>query len=469
MVAPVSIMSSAVGGVAPRNVLDLIDFAMIHNCLLSVSTNSILVYTDGSLAGLGTVGMWAGAAVFFDSVDLGLGVEVFGLVFFTMAKLQAIALALECVSPSSSVHLFSDSQVALDACKSELGLVVPDFQNRCWLERCYIYDLIHNKNLNICWFKVKRHSGVLDNEHADTLAMTAAMSEHFLPLHVNMCYILAGGVTVSENFRYFVYDIFYCIYCAQWEIGSSSRILVTSLHGDVNWHKSSFVWYSDMYMATSSTGKCSADARTYFMKALYHCLSVAVCKCLYNRSYSSVLCLYYGKVEVFNHVFFCGSDTAICAQLLNIYVAIWEALSGLPWSSSQLMQLILSCVSDTLLCLAFCKSFMFKLCFQEVVSVFRDSKIACQKVIEFVQNFCFAFRDEIWLVCVSHRALIEKCSLIPRDSSVSGLVCGLSLLFSAGVIKMLGIAKAFGISSGFHASCLFFAGIRDSVLVIINA
>ncbi|KAG9290730.1 hypothetical protein G9A89_011693 [Geosiphon pyriformis] len=296
MVAPVSITSSAIGGVASRNVLNLIDFTTIHNRLLGVGTDSILVYTDGSLAGLDTVGMQTGAAVFFDGVNLGLCVEVSGLVFSTMVKLQTIALAL-------------------------------------------------------------------DNERADALAITATMSKYSLPLCVDACYILAGGMAVSENSRHFVHDIFYCIHHAQWEISSSFRVLVTSLHNNVDWHRSSLMWHSDMHMAASSIGKCSAGARTYFMKALHYRLPVAVHKCLYSRSYPSILCLYCGEVKVSDHVFSCSSDTAIHAQLLDMHVAIWEAISGLLQSSSQLMQLMLSCISNTLLCSAFCKGFMFKLCF----------------------------------------------------------------------------------------------------------
>ncbi|KAG9297362.1 hypothetical protein G9A89_009446 [Geosiphon pyriformis] len=250
MVAPISITSSAVSKVASRNVLDLIDFVTICDCLLGVDTNSISVYTNSSLAGLGTVGMWAGAVIFFDGVDLGLGVEVSGLVSSTMMELQAIALALECVPPSSSVYLFSD---------------------------------------------IKGHSGVVGNECADALAMAAAMSKYSLPLRVNVCYILAG---------------------AQWEIGSGSRVLVTSLHGNVDWRRSSLMWHPNMHMAAGST---------------------------------------------------------------------------------------------------------------------------------------------------------EKCGLIPRNGSVPGLVHGLSSLFSAEMIKMLGIAEAFGISFGFRVSCLFFSGIGNFVLVIIDA
>ncbi|KAG9294995.1 hypothetical protein G9A89_017789 [Geosiphon pyriformis] len=378
MVAPISVTSSAVSGIRDR--------------LLGVGTDSILVYTDNFLAGLGTVSIWAGAAVFFDGVDLGLGVEVSGLVSSTMAELQTIALALECVPLSSSVYLFFDSQAALNACKSELGLV---------------------KNLNICWFKVKRHSGVVGNECVDTLTTATAMSEHSLLLRVNACYILAGGMVVSGNSRHFVHDILCCVYHAQWEIGSGFRVLVTSLRGDVDWHRSFLVWHPDMHMTAGSTGKHSA-------------------------------------IEVSDHVFACGSDTAI--HLSGEHSPVYSGHHHDLCSLCSLAFMTLCCV------------WRFK-----VVSVFRDLKIACQKVVEFVQNFCLAFRDEVWLVYMSYHALIEKCGLIPRDGSVSGLVRGLSLLFFTGVIKMLGIVEAFGISFGFCIPCLFFLGIGNSVLVIIDA
>ncbi|KAG9304661.1 hypothetical protein G9A89_021441 [Geosiphon pyriformis] len=368
IMAPISVMSSPVGKTAPQNILNLIEFDTICGHLLEVSSDSISVFTDSSLAGLGTVGMWAGAAVFFEGVDLGLGVVVSGLVSSTMVELQTIALALECVLSSSSVHLFSD-------------------------KRHHIFNLIHNRNLNVCWFKVKGH-------FADAFAAAASTFDLFFPLRLNKHYILADGVVVSGNSRHFV--------------GSGSKVLVTSLHGNIDWHRSSLVWHSDMHMAIDFTGKHSAGACTYFMKALHHWLPVAVRKRLYSRSYSSVLCLFCGEVKFSDHVFSCGSDTAIRTQLLNMHTAIWETLS--------------------------------------VVSVFENSKIACYKVVEFV-----------------YRALMEKRDLIFSNDLVLDLVHGLSSVFSAGVVKLLGIVEAFGIHFGFHTSCLFFSGIGDSVSVIIDA
>ncbi|KAG9306290.1 hypothetical protein G9A89_018173 [Geosiphon pyriformis] len=261
--------------------------------------SSPVVFTDGSLAGLDTVGMWIGVAVFFYGVDLGLGVVVSGLVSSIIVELHAIALALKYVLLSSSVHLFSDSQAALDACRSELSL-----------------------NLNICWFKVKEHSGVAGNEQADALAVAAFMSDLFFLLCLNECYILTGGVAISGNSRHFVCDIFYCVHHARWEVGSGSKVLVTSLHGDIDWRRSLLVWHPDMHMAAGFTGKYSASTHTYFIKALYYRLPMAVCKRLYSRFYPSILCLFCGKVEFSDHIFSCGFNAVICIQLLTMHAAI---------------------------------------------------------------------------------------------------------------------------------------------------
>ncbi|KAG9293291.1 hypothetical protein G9A89_007537 [Geosiphon pyriformis] len=82
---------------------------------------------DRSLRGLEDVDMRADTVVFFEDISLGLGVKISGLMSSTFAELQAIALAFECVSASSSVSVFMNSQAALNACKSELGLVCLDF------------------------------------------------------------------------------------------------------------------------------------------------------------------------------------------------------------------------------------------------------------------------------------------------------------------------------------------------------
>ncbi|KAG9291361.1 hypothetical protein G9A89_003465 [Geosiphon pyriformis] len=52
------------------------DFGVICNDLLDVGATRLSVYTDGSLSNLGTMDMLAGAVVFFENINLGLGVGV---------------------------------------------------------------------------------------------------------------------------------------------------------------------------------------------------------------------------------------------------------------------------------------------------------------------------------------------------------------------------------------------------------
>ncbi|KAG9303326.1 hypothetical protein G9A89_013652 [Geosiphon pyriformis] len=213
---------------------------------------------DRSLSSLGTPGIMAGAVVFFEDIDLGLGVGVSSM----MMKLQVIALAFECIPSFCSVNLFSDNQAALDACKLEFVLACPDFRNWCWVKCRHIVNVIHHKNLNVNWIKVKGHSSVPDNEHADALARTAAFS--------------------NSNSRHFVYDIFRSVHCLCWEVGSGSCILADSLHANIDWSKSSLQ--------------------------------------LYNKYYPNVVCLFCGNVKILDHVFSCPFDVADCTHLMEAYL-----------------------------------------------------------------------------------------------------------------------------------------------------
>ncbi|KAG9294031.1 hypothetical protein G9A89_019369, partial [Geosiphon pyriformis] len=261
--------SSVLTGVGFLNILESHDFVSVCNCLLQVCTNSLLVYTDESFSNLEIVGCRAGAVAFFKDINVSLGIGVSGLMSSTLAELQAIALALECVFLLSSVKLFSDSKSVLDACRSELGLTCPDFHNQCWIKRRHIVNVIHSKNLRISWHKVKDHFGVLGNKHADIIA--------------------ANGNIVSGNSRYFVCDIYHSVCCTCWEIGFGSKFLVDSLLSEINWLYSSLVWHSDLHMTASFTSKPLANAYIYFMKALHHQLPVLLLSCASDLSLSMAL------------------------------------------------------------------------------------------------------------------------------------------------------------------------------------
>ncbi|KAG9295386.1 hypothetical protein G9A89_013415 [Geosiphon pyriformis] len=213
-------------GTEHLDILEFSEFGLIYNWLLDFETDSLSIYMDGSLKGLESVNMRAGAAVFFEDISLDLGVRVSGLMSFTLAELQAIALAFKCVLPNSSVGVYLDSQAVLDVCKSELGIVYLDFRNCCWVEHWHIVNIIRKKDLSVSWHKMQGHLGVMNNKHTDALVNTVFFSPWCLVLHVKKHYILADGNVVS-----------------------GSKVLDSSLHSDVDWFSLSLVWHPDLHIA----------------------------------------------------------------------------------------------------------------------------------------------------------------------------------------------------------------------------
>ncbi|KAG9301394.1 hypothetical protein G9A89_018066 [Geosiphon pyriformis] len=415
-------------------------FNVICNDLLNIGAICLSVYTNGSLSNLGIVDMLAGAVVFFEDINSGLSIGVSGLVSSTLVELQTIALALECVPSFCLVDLFLDSQAAIDACGSE------------FLSRYHIANIIHHKNLDVNWVKIKGHSDVSGNERADALAKDAALSAWYLPHLISERFLKTGVDMVSGNSRHFVHNIFRSIHCTHWEVGSGSQIVLGCLHVDIDWLS---IWMAGFY--------------TYFMKALHYRFPVAMQKRLYNRSYPSVVCLFCGEIEVSDHVFFCSSDTNICTDLLDTYAAAWEMHSGLFRSFLCILQLLSTCILDVTVSTALCKGFVFSNWYHESVSVYKDSNVAVVNVVNFVCEFCLVFCDNIWLVHVKHWAIMEKNKLIPHDGSISVTVSGFSMWLLAGVIRLLGVANALGISFGYCKHCLFYAGVGDMASVYISA
>ncbi|KAG9295572.1 hypothetical protein G9A89_003875 [Geosiphon pyriformis] len=156
-----------------------------------------------------------GVAVYFENIDLGLGVRVLNMMFSILAELQTVALTLN-------------------------------------------------------WHKIKGHSNISGNVHTDMLANAASLSLWYFFLQLDEHYILAEGSIVSGNFRHFVHRIFQFIHHAHWEVSFEYRVLDNSLLSDVNWSSSFLIWHPDLYMAAGFTSRPIASVYTYFMKALHH-------------------------------------------------------------------------------------------------------------------------------------------------------------------------------------------------------
>ncbi|KAG9306343.1 hypothetical protein G9A89_018226 [Geosiphon pyriformis] len=300
--------------------------------------------------------------------------------------------------------------------------------------------------LRVSWHKVKSHSGMLGNNCANSIADAAALSDWFLPSCIAEQFLLVDGGIVSGNSRHFVRDVF----CA---VGSGSRFLAGDLYSDVDWLISSRVWHPDLHMATGFTSR--------------HTLPVAVQKCVYDKSYPSVLCLYCGEIEVSDHVFSCVIDDAACHWVLESCMSSWKVLSGLSLLFSSILQMLSTCALDFLVFSALCKGFVFKEWLQEAVSIFHNPRVAGIKIADFVCSICVTFRNNIWLVRAKHCVYMEKNGLILVDGLVPVSVSGLALRFSNGVVKLLGITEAFGVCFAFRKSCSFFSGIGDLVTVNI--
>ncbi|KAG9289030.1 hypothetical protein G9A89_015579 [Geosiphon pyriformis] len=400
-------------GVGPLNICGSNNFVSIYDHLSQISANNLFIYTDGLLKNLGTIGYRAGAAAFFEDINLSLGVSVYGLLSSTLMELQTIALALECMPTAHFVHLFLDSQAALDVCKLESNLVCPDFHNWCWVKCWHIRNVIHRKNLRVNWHKVKSHFGISGNNYANSITDTAFLSGWYLSPCVSEYFLLADGGIVFGNFRHFVYDVFCAVCYACWKVSSGSGFLDSDLCSDVNW-----LCFSKLYTD--------------------------------------------GFLWLFESVFTINITLVFCVYIvLKSCMSSWRALSGLSFPSSGVLQLMSTCVLDFPVSLALYKSF-------EAISIFHNSKVAGVKIADFVHSICLVFRNDIWLVYAKHRIFMEKNSLIPIDDLIPISIFGLASEFSAGVIKLLGVVEVFGICFGFRKSCVFFSGIGDPVSVNIS-
>ncbi|KAG9304509.1 hypothetical protein G9A89_020073 [Geosiphon pyriformis] len=277
-------------------------FLDIRSGLHEVWFGNFEVYTDGSLKNAGSTEVIYRAAAYFLVLDMG------GLLSSTMAELQAVALALE-----------------------------------------YVPFSCDDKDLTVCWIKIKGHFGVIGNVKADTLASKAAGSLVFLPVGMQEQFLMAESLAVSGNTYHFIWGVFRSICRACWEAGSGCNIIAEVSVSDVNWVTISKIWYSNSHMLVEFTSQKSTILCMYIIKAVYHRLSVTVHKKLYNKKYSGMLCLLCDEIELPDYVLdLCHSD-------IGLYSVI-------------------------------CKGFVLKDWYKEAIKVFDGKKRAVDFVIDLVEK-----------------------------------------------------------------------------------
>ncbi|KAG9298605.1 hypothetical protein G9A89_000824 [Geosiphon pyriformis] len=208
-------------------------------------------------------------------MNTSIKIKVDGLLLSTLIKLQAIAFALEYMSTSQSVDLFTNNQALLDMCNSINDVSGPDFHNKCWIEKKHIHQVISKKGLSITWNKVKDYSGVVGNKYANFYANATVTFRSFLPFVVFYRFFNVEGRLISRNAHYIAKILFNAVYSVGWETRCVGNVISADLCGYFNKAKTFCVWHPDNKIRFAYICTTLVMLWSYFMKILYHCLLVA--------------------------------------------------------------------------------------------------------------------------------------------------------------------------------------------------
>ncbi|KAG9304921.1 hypothetical protein G9A89_010783 [Geosiphon pyriformis] len=268
------------------DILEFGEFFAVKDGLHNIWSGFFEVFTNGFLRNAGSAEVTCGVAAYFPVLNKSIGIAVSGLLSSTIAKLQAVALALE------------------------------------------------NKDLSVSWVKIKSHSGIPGNVEANLAAGAASGSLFSFCANVHEHFLVAKDVAVSGNACYFVKNIFRSVCCACWEAGPSCDMVLEAIIGCIDWVVMAKVWHPDSHMLTGFTSWVFSTLHTYIMKAVHRRLLVAVRKRLYNKRYPSVLCLFCSRMEFSDHTFTCVHKSGVHGEILAEASVRWSALAcGFPAST----------------------------------------------------------------------------------------------------------------------------------------
>ncbi|KAG9295867.1 hypothetical protein G9A89_006606 [Geosiphon pyriformis] len=322
-----------------ENVLSVLDsdrFFDVCDSLLEMWFDCIEVYTDRSLKCAGSAEMVSGVTAYFPAVD------------------AAMVLVLKCVPSSCLVVLYSNSQAVIDVCISKASVAI---------KKLHINNLFESKNISIKWVKVKSHSDVLGNVKADALVNEATSSFLSMLVRIQKRFLVTEKTAISGNASGLGFDVI-------------PDVMIKK----IDWGATATIWYPNSHMLSEFTSRKSANLCTYLIKTVYRQLLVAVKKRLYNKSYSGVLCLLYGKMELSDHVFICSDNS-------GLYIAV-------------------------------CKRFVVRDLYAEAVLVFKKQKKTTLALVEYIRFVVELYHTKVWTVRAKHRMDIEKAGLVGDNSLV---------------------------------------------------
>ncbi|KAG9304144.1 hypothetical protein G9A89_019706 [Geosiphon pyriformis] len=167
-----------------------------------------------------------------NSINLDVGIRIYGLLSSIFTELQAIAFALNCILDLSSVVLYTDSQTSLDMCSFLDHSVDSNFCEKYWIEKEHIHSIIVSKNLLVAWIKVKSHSGIVDNKHADFFVDAAINSKFVLPVGIMHHFFAVKDRPVSGNAYCFIRCFFDAVNFVGWE----SKCAEYAMNFNLNMH-----------------------------------------------------------------------------------------------------------------------------------------------------------------------------------------------------------------------------------------
>ncbi|KAG9287458.1 hypothetical protein G9A89_023830 [Geosiphon pyriformis] len=352
----------------------------VKDCLEQVDSDIIHVYTDSSVKDLGSFGARGGTAAYFSSTNVGVCVRVLSLLSSMLAEMQAITLALDCVSDHSLVN------------------------------------------------KVRGHTSVVDNKHTDFFVRAATSSNFILLIKTSLYFLSVEDRPLSNNAYYIVSRLYNTVNFVGWESKYASDIVNGVFSSLIDKHHTFNIWHVNSHVRFGYTGSATATLHSYFIKTLHHWLPMAKRKKLYNLGYSSVLCILYGLLEDSDHSFVFVSDANTCKDLILDAIKDWTILLDACATCSIVVCLLHETMSSDHLYITLSKGFMLKEWVDEARGLLGDNSNSGALIIDLVHYFAKSHRSGVWMPRAKLRAYYKKHSLLPCDKSIILLVSGLFLV-----------------------------------------